>query len=243
MDYTVVIPARYASTRLPGKPLLEIAGKPLLQHVWEKARGSSARAVLIATDDERIASVARGFGAEVCLSSSAHRSGSDRICEAIEGRALPDDAHIVNLQGDEPLLPSCLLDQVAAALETRSQADMATLCAPLEPGTDAADPNLVKVVRDNQGRALYFSRCPIPHGAPRHWRHIGLYAYRAGYLRRFVRLPPCAAERDERLEQLRALHHGAWIHVELATAPVAAGVDTAADLQRVRELFRAQIDA
>lgn len=246
MAFTVVIPARYASTRLPGKPLLELAGRPLLQHVWERASASAAAAVVIATDDERIRHAAEAWGARVVMTAADHPSGSDRLAEAVSRLGLADDAIVVNVQGDEPLLPAPVVDQVASNLAQRLWAAMATLCEPLDGAGALGDPNVVKVVADSGGRALYFSRAPIPH--PRDGgiatslavarRHIGLYAYRADFLRRFVAWPVAPAERLEQLEQLRALHHGEAIHVEDACAPVPGGVDTPSDLERLRAQWR-----
>jgi 3-deoxy-manno-octulosonate cytidylyltransferase (CMP-KDO synthetase) len=246
MSFTVVIPARYGSTRLPGKPLLAIGDKPLLQHVWERARDSAAAAVVIATEDTRIEEAAREWGAEVVMTRADHPSGTDRLAEVAALLALDDDAIIVNVQGDEPLLPAAVIDQVAQNLAQRLWATVATLCEPLTDAGDRDNPNIVKVVADSGGRALYFSRAAIPHhrdeGAPvgaSPWRrHIGLYAYRAAFLRRFVTWPVAPAEALEQLEQLRALHHGEAIHVEAASVTVPGGVDTPEDLERLRLYWR-----
>jgi 3-deoxy-manno-octulosonate cytidylyltransferase (CMP-KDO synthetase) len=237
--FKVIIPCRYASTRLPGKSLLDIGGRPLLRHVYEAARGSKAAQVLIATDDPRIEAAARGFGAEVMLTSEQHHSGTDRLAEVVTRMEVADADVIVNVQGDEFGLPSLLIDQVAEALLLRPGRAMATLCEAIISDSEAQDPDNVKVVFDATGRALYFSRAPLPWsagGAMTRYRHIGLYAYRAGFLRRFGSLLPGALEQSERLEQLRALHHGYEIQVEIARAAAGIGVDTPADLARAREL-------
>ena len=252
MTFTVVIPARFASTRLPGKPLLDIAGQPMIRHVWERACRSAAARVVIATDDERIRSVAESFGAEVCMTAATHPSGTDRLQEAVRGLGLADDAIVVNVQGDEPLIPPAVIDQVAANLAREPDCGIATLCEPLDTVEPFLDPNIVKLVRDDRMRAIYFSRAPIPWPrdafavaataipeglAPR--RHIGIYAYRVAFLRRYATLEPAAIERQESLEQLRALWHGYRIVVlDQPTAPD-AGVDTPADLARVRAAWRA----
>ncbi len=251
MSFIVVIPARYASTRLPGKPLLQIAGQSMLQRVWTQARASSAARVVIATDDRRIESVARDFGAEACMTDPAHPSGTDRLQEVASQLAFDDDAIVVNVQGDEPLIPPAVIDQVAANLAERTTADMATLCEPIDDIATLKDPNAVKVVTDVEGHALYFSRAPIPWprdafaadaeimpGDSAWFRHIGIYAYRTGFLHRYITWQPAPIERLESLEQLRALYHGTSIHVEEACAAVPGGVDTAADLEAVRRHFK-----
>ncbi|SEP78876.1 3-deoxy-manno-octulosonate cytidylyltransferase (CMP-KDO synthetase) [Ectothiorhodospira magna] len=249
MSFKVVIPARYGSTRLPGKPLVDLAGKPMVQHVWERAQASGAEDVVLATDDARIEAAARTFGAQVCLTSVHHPSGSDRIAEVAARMGWPDDAIVVNLQGDEPLTPPCIVRQVAENLAAHPQAVMATLCTPISRAAQLYDPHTVKVVRDDRDFALYFSRAPIP------WerdaldmevspalqvcqRHLGLYAYRVGYLKRFTRMESCTLERIERLEQLRALYHGARIHVDVALETPPAGVDTQEDVERVTLVLR-----
>ena len=248
MDFRVVIPARYASQRLPGKPLLDIGGRPMIAHVYQRARESNALEVVVATDDERIAAAARGFGAEVCLTSADHASGTDRIAEVARLRGWEDDAVIVNLQGDEPLMPPTLLRQVARALLEHPAAAMATLAAPLHENAQLFDPNTVKVVLDRDGYALYFSRATIPWHrdlyragtAPEPgWRegvlrHLGIYAYRAGFLAGYASLPPSPLERIESLEQLRVLWNGGRIAVDVTVEAPPAGVDTADDLERVR---------
>lgn len=250
MSFTVIIPARYASTRLPGKALLDICGKPMLQHVHERAIESGATAVYIATDDERIQSVAESFGAKVIITATTHHSGTDRLAEAVEFLSLPDDEIIVNLQGDEPLMPISLIKQVAKDLHQHSDASVATLCTPINSIDDVANPNVVKVVFNKAGYALYFSRAPIawereyfrvssfrPSGHHMHYRHIGLYAYRAGFLGRFIKWPVCDMEEMEALEQLRVLWNNERIHISEASAIPPPGVDTQDELERVRHLI------
>ena len=241
--YQIIIPSRYASTRLPGKPLLEIAGKPLIQHVYEAARASLAERIIIATDDERIRNSAMAVGAEVIMTSSHHNSGTDRLAEVVALMNESDDSIIVNLQGDEIGMPASLLNQVASALHSNPEKSMATLCAPITDTADYNNPNIVKVVFDNRNTAMYFSRSPlpwskqgdVPAGA---YRHIGLYAYRCGFLKKFSATPVCQMERSESLEQLRALFHGMKIHVELACDHPGIGIDTPEDLEKARNLIR-----
>lgn len=250
MSFYVVIPARYASSRLPAKPLKDIAGKPMIQHVYERARESAATQVIIATDDERIEQAARAFGATVCMTSADHQSGTDRLQEVVSQLGLPDDAIVVNVQGDEPLIPPAVINQVAQNLAGDSSASVATLCEPIELVEDFCNPNIVKVVMDAHGRALYFSRAPIPYprdafagegrALPEDFvarRHIGIYAYRVGLLHRFVTWDQAPLERFESLEQLRVLWQGESIHVAEACRPVPGGVDTELDLDRVRRFF------
>jgi 3-deoxy-manno-octulosonate cytidylyltransferase (CMP-KDO synthetase) len=247
MSFVVVIPARYASTRLPGKPLLDIAGKPMIQHVWERARDSDAEQVIIATDDRRIADVAHGFGAEVAITRADHPSGTDRLQEVAEQQGWPNNTAVVNVQGDEPLIPPAVINQVAAVLMRNSRADVATLCERIVDEKQFRDPNAVKVVVNESGEALYFSRAPIawPRDAdvlhdvnnPWGYRHIGIYAYRADFLHRYVSWPPCLLEQIEKLEQLRALYKGSVIQVEEAGEIIPAGVDTQHDLDVVRDVF------
>ncbi len=255
MSFVAVIPARYASSRLPGKPLLDLAGKPMLQWVWERACQSDAQRVVIATDDSRIARVASDFGAEVCMTSDQHLSGTDRLQEVVTQLALGDETCLVNVQGDEPLIPAALINQVARNLLQFPEASIATLSEPLAHAADLFNPNQVKVVSDRRGRALYFSRSPIPwardffepgcvpsqlpDGFPCQ-RHIGLYAYRAGFLHRYVTWPAADLERFEHLEQLRALWQGEMIHVEPACERHPAGIDTQADYERVLSLLSQQ---
>jgi 3-deoxy-manno-octulosonate cytidylyltransferase (CMP-KDO synthetase) len=245
--FVVVIPARYASTRLPAKPLADIGGKPLIQWVYEQARKSDAERVVIATDDPRIEAVARSFGAEVVMTRVDHESGTDRIHEVATLLGFPADTVVVNVQGDEPLIPPAVINQVAANL-VRSGAPMATLCEPISAYEDITNPNMVKVVMNIAGMALYFSRSAIPHDRDQFssgkenayfngwFRHLGIYAYRKSLLDQFVAWGPCALEQTEKLEQLRALWLGAQIHVAPAIEPLPAGVDTPADLERVRAI-------
>ena len=245
--FRVVIPARYGSARLPGKVLLPVAGRPLLHWVCERARASSAAAILVATDDERVAAAARAIEVDVVMTAAGHASGTDRIAEVAATMGWADADIIVNLQGDEPMMPPALLDQVAALLAGHADADIATLAAPVASLAEFLDPNAVKVVLDDAGRALYFSRAPIPwdrDGAPQGLasqssfsgglRHIGLYAYRAGAVRRMARLAPGALEVREKLEQLRALAAGMYIQVGLAAGHPGIDVNTPDDLERLR---------
>ncbi|MDE0420969.1 MAG: 3-deoxy-manno-octulosonate cytidylyltransferase [Gammaproteobacteria bacterium] len=248
MGYRVVIPARYGSTRLPGKPLIDIAGKPMVVRVAEQALMAQAESVVVATDDARVARVLTGSGAAAVLTRQDHRSGSDRVMEVVEAQGWPDDDVVVNVQGDEPLIPPAVIDQVASLVD--EECGVATLWEPITASADVFDPNIVKVVADRRGRALYFSRAPIPWdrkafgGAPpsrigTDWRrHIGIYAYRVDVLRAFVSYPPSGLEEVEALEQLRLLDHGHAIAVAEAEAPVPGGVDTPADVERVCAALR-----
>ena len=246
----IIIPARYASTRLPGKPLLDIAGQPMIVRVLERARASGAQRVVVATDDERIRDVVTAFGAEVVMTRADHLSGTDRLAEAIMLLGLDEDEIVVNLQGDEPLMPPLLVRQVAALLAARPAAVMATACHAITCREDFLNPNAVKVVTDREGHALYFSRAPIPwprdimsgaSTAPiKAFRHIGLYAYRAGFVARYAAWPACPLETSESLEQLRVLWQGEKIAVVEAEEAPAAGVDTPEDLERVRNFFQSK---
>jgi 3-deoxy-manno-octulosonate cytidylyltransferase (CMP-KDO synthetase) len=250
MGFKVVIPARYASSRLPGKPLLEIAGKPMIQHVYERGCDSQADEVVIATDDKRIRNRAEGFGAKVLMTSESHSSGTERIAEVAEQLAWTDDTTVVNLQGDEPTMPAALIQQVAEDMDTHPRAGVTTLYTPIDDREQLFDPHVVKVVMDAEGYALLFSRAPIPWHRDEFLRsdrqlpsgglfarHIGLYAYRVGYLKQYVSWPPAPLEQAESLEQLRVLWHGGCIHVSEAVTPPGHGVDTGDDLQRVRDHF------
>ncbi len=242
--FHVIIPARFASTRLPGKPLLTIGGRPLIQHVWQQAQASGARSVVIATDDERILEAARGFGAECQMTASEHVSGTDRMAEVARTLGLAPDEIAVNLQGDEPLMPPDVIRKVAQALQDSPHADISTALAPVDSLAEFLDPNCVKAVRAQDGRALYFSRAPIPWtrdsiqadlpdryaGA---WRHIGIYGYRVRSLLQFAAWPPTALELAEKLEQLRALEHGMHIQTVTLNETPPGGVDTPEDLQRI----------
>jgi 3-deoxy-manno-octulosonate cytidylyltransferase (CMP-KDO synthetase) len=250
--FRVAIPARYASTRLPGKPLRLLAGRPLIEHVYERALASGAMEVVIATDDPRIREVAEGFGANVCLTAPDHPSGTDRLAEVATQLGWPAEAIVVNVQGDEPHLPPALIQQVAAGLATHPDAGIATVCARLQEAAELFDPNVVKVVRDAGDYALYFSRAPIPWHREAFvagrgkagelpegtwFRHIGLYAYRAAVLTRYPSLSPAPAECIESLEQLRALWHGIRIYAPEAVETPLPGVDTEADLARAEARF------
>lgn len=250
MEFKVVIPARYASTRLPGKPLLDIAGKPMIQHVHERAIESGAGEVVVATDDARIAGQVEAFGGEVCMTASTHRSGTDRIAEVVEKLNWPDETIVVNLQGDEPCMPAELITQVAWDMDDHRDAVMTTLAAPLDDKQRLFDPHVVKVVTDARGYALYFSRAPIPWHRDEFaheerplpvdtefLRHIGLYAYRAGFLDRYIKWPPAPMEKAESLEQLRVLWHGERIHVSEALVEPGHGVDTQNDLEEAAKIL------
>jgi 3-deoxy-manno-octulosonate cytidylyltransferase (CMP-KDO synthetase) len=246
--FHVIIPARFGSTRLPGKPLLPIDGRPLIQWVWQSAVASGASSVLVATDDERIRDAVATFGADCMMTSADHVSGTDRIAEAVRVRGLPADALVVNLQGDEPAMPAGVISGVAQALREAAGRDIGTAVAPIQSLEEFLDPNCVKALRAPDGRALYFSRAPVPWprddisaGRPASyagaWRHIGIYAYRVRSLLQFAEWPPTPLESTEKLEQLRALEHGMHIHLVALTEAPPAGVDTAADLERVRAAF------
>lgn len=231
-DFVVVIPARYASTRLPGKPLRDINGKPMLQHVFERGVESGASDVVVATDDERIADAAEAFGATVCMTRDDHQSGTDRIAEVSDIFDWDDAQVVVNLQGDEPAMPAALLGQCAALLD-EPRADIATLASPLASESDRDNPNVVKAILDDAGYALYFTRAAVPCAL----HHHGLYAYRCGVLRRIVAAPQSQLEIAERLEQLRALSMGLKIRVAIPDVRPGAGVDTEEDLHAAaREL-------
>lgn len=239
MSFKIVIPARYAAQRLPGKPLLDIQGKPMLQHTWERACESAADEVVIATDDPRILDAAMNFGAAAQMTSDVHRSGTDRIQEVASARQWSADTIVVNVQGDEPLIPPHAINQVADNLSRHHQAGIATLCETIKAQSEINNPNAVKVVFDKQGYALYFSRAAIPHTSPDvdeysselFYRHVGIYAYRVQVLNEFVNWPPAAMEIAERLEQLRALAEGVKIHVAVSADSMPAGIDTADDLE------------
>lgn len=249
MSFTVVIPARYDSTRLPGKPLLDIDGKPMIQHVYERAVQSGAAEVVVATDDERIKSVVEGFGGIAMMTSAEHRSGTERLAEVVEQLALADDEVVVNVQGDEPQIPPQIIRQVAENLASQRNAPMATLAVSMEDVDEVFNPNAVKVVLDANGYALYFSRAPIPYNRTAftqtqradetlpegYLRHIGIYAYRAGFVHRYAEWDSSPLEALESLEQLRVLWHGERIHVAQAILAPPAGVDTAEDLERARK--------
>ena len=236
VSFVVIIPARYASSRLPGKPLRLAQGKPLLRHAYDSACGSGAQRVWIATDDPRVQECAQGFSAEVVMTGE-HVSGTDRIAEAADRCGLPDDTVIINVQGDEYALPPALIDQLAELKESAPQAEIATLYERIRHEQDWTDRNIVKLVCAGDGTAMYFSRDPIPGGArfagKNRLRHIGLYAYTAASLRAFAGLDVPELEHAEKLEQLRALHHGWKIQTALACVSAGIGVDTEDDLRRV----------
>jgi 3-deoxy-manno-octulosonate cytidylyltransferase (CMP-KDO synthetase) len=247
--FRVVIPARFGSTRLPGKVLLPLAGKAMMRWVYERACASSASEVIIATDDSRIAAAAGHFGAQVAMTASSHPSGTDRIAEVARERRWADEDIVVNVQADEPLLPSALIGQVAGLLESDAQGALATLATPIAAVEEYLDANVVKAIIDGEGRALYFSRAPVPwdrDGAAAKpvafnfdgaLRHIGIYAYRVAALRAVTAWPPSRLEVREKLEQLRALEHGLRWRVALASEPPGPDVNTAEDLQRVGRLL------
>lgn len=239
----VIIPARYGATRLPGKPLREIAGRPLILRVHERACASGAERVIVATDDARVARVVEDAGGEVVMTASTHASGTDRIAETIERVGLRDDEIVVNLQGDEPCMPPGLVAAVARALEARADWGMATAARRMQGAEAFRNPHQVKVVCDNQGRALYFSRAPIPWlrdpmASPDFLGHIGLYAYTAGFVRAFTAWGSCSLERREGLEQLRALDRGAPIGVVVTEVDPGPGVDTEDDLAHANRVWR-----
>ncbi len=245
MSFVVIIPARYHSSRLPGKPLADIHGKPMIQWVVERALQAGAERVIVATDDERVAAAVQACGVEVCMTAIHHQSGTERLAEVCERYGFAADTIVVNVQGDEPLIPPVIIRQVAEALAA-SSAPMATLAVPILEEAELFNPNAVKVVRDASGHALYFSRAPIPWDRdgfacqprqlqPAYARHLGIYAYRADFIRRYVAWPASPLEQIEALEQLRVLWHGERIQVALAEASPPAGVDTPEDLARVRQ--------
>ncbi|TWO69957.1 3-deoxy-manno-octulosonate cytidylyltransferase [Caenimonas sedimenti] len=249
MGFCVLIPARLASTRLPDKPLADIAGKPMVVRVAERARASSASRVVVATDSEQVVRACADHGVETVLTRADHPSGSDRLAEACVQLGLDGDDVVVNVQGDEPLIAPALIDSVAALLAQRPQASMSTAAHAIENLDEFRNPNVVKVVLQADGLALYFSRAPIPwwrDGSrpgepalpePRPLRHVGIYGYRAGFLRQFPALPPAPVEHCEALEQLRALWHGHRIAVHVTPDAPGPGIDTPEDLARVRKLF------
>ncbi|KGQ35059.1 3-deoxy-manno-octulosonate cytidylyltransferase [Gallibacterium anatis] len=256
MRFSVIIPSRYASSRLPGKPLKDIAGKPMIQHVWEKAQLAGATRVIVATDHPEIEQVVKAFGGEVCLTSDKHNSGTERLAEVVTKLALPDDEIVVNIQGDEPLIPPVIVKQVAENLD-KYQVNMATLSVKIDEAQELFNPNVVKVLTDKNGYVLYFSRAVIPwhrdqfagvYQQPQeikhfelltnlYQRHIGIYAYRAGFIRQYVSWQPTALERCESLEQLRVLWNSEKIHCEPALEIPAVGVDTEEDLLKVRAIL------
>ena len=252
-SFCIIIPARFGSSRLPGKPLLPIAGKPMIQHVFERAKASGASEIIVATDDQRIAKIVDAFGGQYVMTAKTHTSGTDRLAEVIETRQWDDEQIIVNLQGDEPLMDPALLHQVATALNDNPEAGMATIATPISSQEEVFNPNIVKVVIAKNGYALYFSRAAIPWvrdtygqetpkvipGIPT-YRHLGLYAYRVKTLKQITTMPTCDLENAESLEQLRPLWHGVNIYVSISDTTPAHGVDTAEDLNRVEQLLTRQ---
>ncbi|MFO1374931.1 MAG: 3-deoxy-manno-octulosonate cytidylyltransferase [Agitococcus sp.] len=252
-DFKVVIPARYGSSRLPAKPLMDIAGKPMVVHVYERALLSKAKTVVVATDDERIAQALKPYGARVVMTSPNHPSGTDRLQEVAAKMKWDDDDIIVNVQGDEPLIPPEVINQVADNLANNRQAGIATLAEAIEDVGQLTNPNIVKLVRDANNMAMYFSRAPMPWARDAftqgikelpvkdlYWRHLGIYAYKVSFLNAYVKWSPAVLEQVEALEQLRALYYGVKIHVDKACVSLPAGVDTQEDLERVRAIVAAQ---
>jgi len=247
MSFNVVIPARYASSRLPGKPLEVIAGKPMVQHVYERAQESAAEEVIVATDDDRILRAVEQFGGRVVMTSANHESGTDRLQEvaALEGWA--DEQIVVGVQGDEPMIPPIVINQVAENLAARPEYSISTLQEKISELSDVMDPNVVKTAMDQSGAALYFSRAPIPHGRDcfpekfpegiDYYRHIGIYGYRVKFLRQFASWEMSPLEKAEKLEQLRAMWYGAKIHLDVAVETPPKGVDTPEDLEHIRRLM------
>lgn len=248
-EFRVVIPVRYASNRFPGKPLADIAGKPMIQHVYERATRSGAVSTVIATDDERIAEVAKNFGAMVCMTSKDHVSGTDRAAEVAVALSYEDDEIIVNVQGDEPLIPPQSIKQVATNLAIHENVKSATLCEPIKDFDELMNPNIVKVVMNQRNHALYFSRAPIawnrelsPSKSDKtligtHYRHRGIYAYRVGFLLEYTQWEPCELENMEHLEQLRTLWHGIRIHVDISKQKIPPDVNTMEDLEKIRKMM------
>ena len=257
MDFHIVIPARFASTRLPGKVLLDIAGKPMLQHVYERAREAGADSVVIATDDDRVAAAAKKFGAKVCMTAPEHRSGTDRLAEAAVALDFDEDDIVVGLQADEPLIPPQVITDLARDLADHDHAKVATMATKITDPDDLINPSVVKVALNQRSFAMYFSRAPIPWDREHfsdlsnkemlkealishdnmYYRHIGLYAFRAGFLDTYTNWAASPTEKTESLEQLRILWNGYKIHVGITTLQVPPGVDTQADLESIKSLF------
>ena len=250
-NYKIVIPARYASSRLPGKPLIELSGKPMIQHTYERALETGVKDIVIATDDQRIFDVAKSFGADVIMTNPKHENGTERIAEVAEIKGWDKDDVLVNLQGDEPLVPKALIEQTAQGLLLNPEAGMSSICTQIENAEDAFDPNVVKVVLDCRGFAMYFSRAAIPWDRDLYkngqdtltqqmpvYRHIGMYGYRVSFLQEYSRMSQCPIEQVESLEQLRALWYGVKIHMGITDTPPGHGVDTPADIERVEQLLK-----
>jgi 3-deoxy-manno-octulosonate cytidylyltransferase (CMP-KDO synthetase) len=246
MNFIAIIPSRFASTRLPGKPLADIAGQPLIAHVVDRANESAAKRVIVATDDQRIADVLSDKDCEVCMTRSDHLSGSDRLAEVVEKLVIDDAEIVVNVQGDEPVIPARLINEVAASLADAPTAVASTAAHKIDSVADMLNPNVVKVVFDKNGRALYFSRAPIPYSKDTDishaWRHIGIYAYRAEFLSRYANLRSSQLESMESLEQLRIMDNGETIMVKTIDYSAGIGVDTEADLERARAILGRQND-
>lgn len=251
MEFHIIIPARYAAQRLPGKPLVDIAGKPMLQHVYERAVKSGAESVVIATDDQRTADVAQSFGATVCLTSADHQSGTERLIEVVQALEYDEDDIVLNVQGDEPMVSPAVIRQVAQDLTDHDNVKVASVCEPFDSVEEFFNPNVVKVVLTRRNYAMYFSRSPIPwQPAMRDnnykaidlenhcYRHIGIYGYRAGFLLDYVDWPGSPYESLESLEQLRVLWNGGRIYMSHAKEKFARGIDTPEDLERIRALFK-----
>lgn len=249
-DYKIVIPARFASSRLPGKPLIELAGKPMIQHVYERALATSVQEIVIATDDERIEQAAKAFGAEVVMTSLQHENGTERIAEVARIKNWPANSVVVNLQGDEPLIPQSLIELTAQGLIQNPEAGMSSICTPIQHDSDVFNPNVVKVVLNKQQFAMYFSRASIPWDRDAYrseqvqktnkmpvYRHIGMYGYRVSFLQQYTQMEPCVLETTESLEQLRALWYGVKIHMGIVEQAPGHGVDTLDDVMRVDQLL------
>jgi 3-deoxy-manno-octulosonate cytidylyltransferase (CMP-KDO synthetase) len=250
MSFRIIIPVRYASERLPGKPLMDLAGKTILERVYQQCLQSGAESVVIATDDDRIKEAATKFGATVCMTSKSHKSGTERLAEATNVLGYEDDEVVVNVQGDEPLIPPVVIHQVATNLSLHENVRVSTLCEKIVDAKSLFNPDNVKVVMNKRGFALYFSRAPIAwerDNFPQtentqlqgvHYRHVGIYAYRVGFLQEYLSWDPCPLEKMESLEQLRVLWYGGRIHVDIAKEHVPIGVDTLEDLEVVKKLIK-----
>lgn len=248
MSVYIIIPARYQSSRLPGKPLIEIAGKPLIQYVYEQAKKASADRVIIATDDARIENTVKKFHGEVCLTSVHHQSGTERLAEAVDLLGIHPKDIVINIQGDEPFIPPIIINQVIDRLNKDKKANIATLCEPMNSIEDVFNSNINKVILDHEGYAIYFSRAPIPYyrdgfkdkKMPKnfyYYRHVGIYGYRAEFIKQYVNWKPSAIEKIESLEQLRVLYYGEKIAVDVALEPSGIGIDTPEDLEKAREIM------
>lgn len=248
MKIYIIIPARYQSSRLPGKPLADIAGKPMIQHVYEQAKKSKADHVIIATDDDRVIVAAKLFEGKVCLTAASHQSGTERISEVIDQLNISDEDIIINIQGDEPFIPPAIINQVIDRLTTEQIAKVATLCEPIYSIDEVFNPNINKVIIDKKGYAIYFSRAPIPYYRDgfsnkkmpadfNYYRHVGIYGYRAGFVKQYSQWEPSPIEKIENLEQLRILYYGEKIAVDIAIEKSGIGIDTPEDLALARKLM------